>query len=88
MIKKETELIKDKIDIVEFLRSYITLSPAGRNFKGICPFHQEKTPSLIVSPDKKIWKCFGCGRNGQDSIDFLMEMGYPFPEVIKELLKI
>jgi len=63
--------IKEKIDVVDFLGQYIKLSPAGRNFRAVCPFHKEKTPSLMISPDKQIWHCFGCG-NGGDVIKFLM----------------
>jgi len=63
--------IKERLDLIEFLKSYLTLSPAGKNFKGVCPFHKEKTPSFIASPDKQIWHCFGCGAGG-DLIAFLM----------------
>ncbi len=67
-----TELIKEKIDLVEFIRKKTPLTPAGRNFKGLCPFHKEKSPSMIVSPEKQIWHCFGCGKGG-DVIRFLMD---------------
>jgi DNA primase len=64
-------VVKEKIDVVDFLGKYLKLSPAGKNFRAVCPFHQEKTPSLMISPDKQIWHCFGCG-NGGDVIKFLM----------------
>jgi len=63
--------VKEKIDVVDFLSKYLKLTPAGKNFRAVCPFHQEKTPSLMISPDKQIWHCFGCG-NGGDVIKFLM----------------
>lgn len=63
--------VKEKIDVVDFLSQYLKLTPAGKNFRAVCPFHKEKTPSLMVSPDKQIWHCFGCG-NGGDVIKFLM----------------
>ncbi|MDO8443265.1 MAG: DNA primase [bacterium] len=63
--------VKEKIDVVDFLSKYLKLTPAGKNFRAVCPFHKEKTPSLMVSPDKQIWHCFGCGSGG-DVIKFLM----------------
>lgn len=85
MARRELEIIKEKLDIVDFLRSYIQLSPAGRNLKALCPFHQEKTPSFIVSPDKKIWHCFGCGEGG-DIVTFLMKYEHlEFPEALRVL---
>ena len=66
-----TELIKSKLDVVDFLRGYLTVTPAGRNFKALCPFHKEKTPSFMISPDRQSWHCFGCGIGG-DIFTFLM----------------
>ncbi|MBI3495455.1 DNA primase, partial [Candidatus Berkelbacteria bacterium] len=68
----DVEAIKSKLDIVEFIGQYVTLKKAGSNYKAPCPFHQEKTPSFMVSHDKQIFKCFGCSRGG-DVITFLME---------------
>jgi len=81
----DIDLIKSKIDVVEFVGKYVPLKKAGVNYKGMCPFHQEKTPSFIVSPEKQIWHCFGCGRGG-DVFKFLMEReGIEFPEALKIL---
>ncbi|PIW67988.1 MAG: DNA primase, partial [Candidatus Omnitrophica bacterium CG12_big_fil_rev_8_21_14_0_65_42_8] len=64
--------IQDKCDIVEIISDYIPLKPIGRNFKACCPFHHEKTPSFIVSPDKQIYHCFGCNSGG-NVFNFLKE---------------
>jgi DNA primase len=66
------DIVKEKLDITEIVRAYLTLSPAGKNLKGLCPFHKEKTPSFIVSPDRQSWHCFGCGEGG-DMISFVMK---------------
>ena len=62
------EEIQTKSDIVEVLSRYITLKKIGRNYKTTCPFHNEKTPSFVVSPDKQIFHCFGCGAGGNLSL--------------------
>ncbi len=79
------EEIKNRIDIVDLVSEYVTLKKAGRNFTGLCPFHQEKTPSFSVNRDKQIFYCFGCGEGG-NAITFLMKIAdKSFPEAIKEL---
>ncbi|MDP2754072.1 MAG: DNA primase [Nitrospirota bacterium] len=73
-MKAETllEEIKSKIDIVDFVSDYVQLKKSGQNYKGLCPFHSEKTPSFMVSQAKQIFHCFGCGIGG-DVISFLMK---------------
>ena len=77
--------IKQKLDIVDFIREYIPVKAVGANFQALCPFHGEKTPSLVISPEKQIWHCFGCGKGG-DVFSFLMEMeGLGFSEAVRQL---
>lgn len=66
-----TEEIKSKLDVVDFLRGYLEVLPAGKNFKARCPFHKEKTPSFMISPDRQTWHCFGCALGG-DVFEFIM----------------
>lgn len=80
------EKLKERIDIVELIGSYVSLKKAGRNFKGLCPFHQEKTPSFIVSPDRQLWRCFGSCGTGGDSIAFVIKYeNLSFAEAVTEL---
>lgn len=65
--------LKDSLDIVDIISSYVELKPAGANHKGLCPFHHEKTPSFMVSPQRNNFHCFGCGEGG-DAISFIMKI--------------
>ena len=81
----ELEEIKNKIDIVEYIGKYVPLKQSGRNWKGCCPFHNEKTASFMVSPEKQIFHCFGCGKGG-DVITFAEEIeGIDFVTALKEM---
>src|SRR3989344_690284 len=80
------ESIKRKIDIIDYINSFIPLKKTGRNYKSLCPFHQERTPSFVVSPDRQIWHCFGSCQEGGDIFKFLMKWeNLTFSEAIKEL---
>ncbi len=88
MIPKETvDKIFDAANVYEVVKDYVNLKRAGVNYKGNCPFHDEKTPSFVVSPVKGIYKCFGCGAAG-NSVKFVMEHEkISFPEALKLLAK-
>ena len=79
--------IREKLDIVSFISDFVPLKKAGKNFHGLCPFHGEKTPSFVVSPDRQIWHCFGCQKGG-DIYTFLMDFErLEFPEALRYLAK-
>ena len=79
------ENVRSRNDIVQVLAEYISLKKIGRSYKSLCPFHNEKTPSFIVSPEKQIFHCFGCGEGG-NVFTFVMKMeGLTFPEALKKL---
>lgn len=81
------EDIKSRIDIVEYVSQYVQLKKAGYNYKGLCPFHKEKSPSFMVSPDKGIAYCFGC-RKGGDVFAFAMEIEHvDFVDALRSLAK-
>lgn len=79
--------IKQRVDIVDIVQEYVPLRKRGRDYLGLCPFHQEKTPSFSVSPSKQVYYCFGCNAGG-NAINFLMEIGKTsFSEVLLDLAR-
>ena len=77
--------IRDRADIVEVIGRYLPLKKSGSNFQGLCPFHQEKTPSFNVNPPRQIYHCFGCGVGG-NVFSFLMRIeGLTFPDAVRRL---
>ena len=83
--KKSLELLREKIDLVEVISSHVNLKSAGSAYKGICPFHDEKTPSFTIQKGASHYHCFGCGAHG-DAIAFLMEyMKMTFAEAVETL---
>ena len=83
--REVVESIRDRVDLVQLVQQSVTLKRRGTSFVGLCPFHQEKTPSFNVVPHKNIFRCFGCGEGG-DCFTFLMKSrGIQFYEAVKEL---
>src|SRR3989344_6289611 len=79
--------VREKIDIVALISEYLPLKKMGRNFTTVCPFHNENTPSFVVSPERQIWHCFGCGKGG-DAFTCLMEYeNLEFIEALRILAK-
>src|SRR5262249_33345567 len=77
--------VKSRLSIVDVVGETVQLKKAGTTYKGLCPFHGEKTPSFTVTPSRETWKCFGCGKGG-DIFSFVMERdSVPFPEALKTL---
>lgn len=84
----QVEEIKERIDIVQIIEKYVRLKQTGKNYVGLCPFHKEKTPSFIVSPDIQRYKCFGCGKSG-DIFNFVQEIeNIDFVEALERLAKV
>lgn len=87
ILKDDIETLRRQADIVAVVGDYTTLKRAGRSFKGLCPFHTEKTPSFTVTPDGNFFHCFGCDASG-DLYDFLMRIeGLEFPEAVEALAR-
>jgi DNA primase len=83
--REEIEEIRARIDIVELIARYVAVRPSGKNYLAICPFHPDKTPSLVISREKGLFHCFGCGAGG-DAFKFLMLIeNVEFPEAVRRL---
>lgn len=81
----DTDLVRDRFDIVDIVRGYVDLKKAGKNYQGCCPFHDEKSPSFTVAQGKQFFHCFGCGEHG-DVIDFVAKINrVEFIDAIKIL---
>jgi len=82
------EELLGRVDIVEVIERRVPLKKAGREYQARCPFHDEKTPSFTVSPQKQFYHCFGCGAHGT-AIGFLMNYeGFEFPDAVEELARL
>lgn len=82
---EEVERVRKSADIVQLVGEKIPLKKAGRNFKALCPFHQEKSPSFMVNPERQIYHCFGCGEGG-NVFSFMMKYdGLEFPQAVEQL---
>ena len=81
----DIERVIDAVSIVDVVEDYVKLSRRGANYVGLCPFHDEKTPSFSVSETKRMYKCFGCGKGG-NVVSFVMEAEHlSFPEALRVL---
>ncbi|MFA5866448.1 MAG: DNA primase [Actinomycetota bacterium] len=82
---EDIDEVRQRADIVDIISAQVQLKKAGRTFKGLCPFHDEKTPSFVVNPDRQTYHCFGCGEGG-NVISFVMKTeNLDFPEAVKTL---
>jgi DNA primase len=81
------EAVRDRIDVVDLVGRYVSLRKAGRSHKGLCPFHDEKTPSFNVNPDRGIFHCFGCGAGGNVFAFLMRHENLTFPEAVRSLAR-
>lgn len=83
--ERTIEEIRSRVDLIELIGEYVELKKSGTSYKGLCPFHGEKTPSFMVQPLKQIFHCFGCHKGG-NCFTFLTNIeGISFPEAVKQL---
>ena len=73
MKRERVKALLEYVDIVAEVGRYVALAPAGENYKGLCPFHREKSPNFVVSPKRQSYHCFGCGASG-NALTFVAEM--------------
>jgi len=79
------QTIRDRVDIVDLVGRYVSLKQAGRSFKGLCPFHDEKTPSFVVTRERGTFHCFGCGEGGNAFAFLMKHENLSFPEAVRSL---
>ena len=79
--------VRDRTEIVDLVSNYVQLKKTGRSYKGLCPFHQEKTPSFVVFPESGNFHCFGCGRGGDVFTFYMGVERVEFREALQELAK-
>jgi DNA primase len=79
------QAVRDRVDIVDLVGRHVGLKKAGRSFKGLCPFHHEKTPSFVVTPERGTWHCFGCGEGGNAFAFLMRHENLTFPEAVRSL---
>jgi DNA primase len=79
------QAVRDRVDIVDLVGRYVSLKKAGRSHKGLCPFHQEKSPSFFVTPELGTWHCFGCGEGGNAFAFLMRQQNLTFPEAVRSL---
>jgi DNA primase len=79
------QAVRDRVDLVDLVGRYVALKKAGRSYKGLCPFHHEKTPSFVVTPERGTWHCFGCGEGGNAFAFLMRHENLTFPEAVRTL---